>query len=85
MKNFVIKTHGCKANQLESVVIQEKLINAGYVECKSVVDADIFILNSCSVTETADNEVLRTIRNVKNKNRNIFTVQRNSMLLRLWI
>ena len=74
MKTFFIKTHGCKANQLESSVIKEKLLNAGYSESTKANDAGIYILNSCSVTETADTEALRTLRNIKHKNPKILTV-----------
>lgn len=74
MRKFIIKTHGCKSNQLESTVIKEKLIDAGFLECKTPEEADIFILNSCSVTENADNEALRTVRNAKNKNEKLITV-----------
>ena len=74
MKKFLIKTHGCKSNQLESEVIKEKLTAAGYLETTNPDEADIFILNSCSVTENADNEALRTIRHIKNKHKNIYTV-----------
>lgn len=67
MKKFYIKTYGCKANQLESTVIAEKLQNAGYRECNNLSEADIYVLNSCSVTENADNELLRNIRQIKTK------------------
>lgn len=74
MKKFFIKTHGCKANQLESNIIREKLLNANYTETTNSADADIFILNSCSVTETADIEALRTLRNIKHKNPDVLTI-----------
>ncbi len=74
MKKYVLKTHGCKANQLESAVIKEKLDNAGYSQTDRISDADIFILNSCSVTGNSDIEALRTLRNAKNKNKNLLTV-----------
>ena len=74
MKRFYIKTHGCKANQLESNILREKLLNANYEETKQSSEADIFILNSCSVTETADIEALRTLRNIKHKKPDILTV-----------
>ena len=74
MKKFFIKTHGCKANQLESSIIREKLLNADYVEATDSADTDIFILNSCSVTETADIEALRTLRNIKHKNPDVLTI-----------
>ena len=74
MKTFFIKTHGCKSNQLESNIIREKLLNAGYVESLQNTNADIYILNSCSVTETADIEALRTLRNIKHKNPTTMTI-----------
>ena len=74
MKTFFTKTHGCKSNQLESNIIREKLLNAGYVESLQNTNADIYILNSCSVTETADIEALRTLRNIKHKNPATMTI-----------
>ena len=74
MKKYILKTQGCKSNQLESVIIKEKLDDAGYEQGKDIDDADIFILNSCSVTQNADIEALRFLRNAKNKNPSIITV-----------
>lgn len=74
MKKFFIKTLGCKSNQLEAAVMREKLIAAGYKQTSKIDEADIFIMNSCSVTETADVEALRVIRNIKNKNSNVTSV-----------
>ena len=74
MKKYILKTQGCKSNQLESEIIKEKLDDAGYEQCKEIKDAEIFILNSCSVTQNADIEALRFLRNAKNKNPSIITV-----------
>lgn len=74
MKNFYIKTNGCKSNQLESAVIVEKLISFGYEKTNNISDADIYILNSCSVTETADLDAIKTLKNVKSKYPSILTV-----------
>ena len=74
MKRFILKTQGCKSNQLESAILAEKLSAAGFIECKNIKDADFFILNSCSVTSNADIEALRFLRNAKNKNPDITTV-----------
>lgn len=74
MNKFLIKTHGCKSNQLESAVIKEKLLSEGFIETFDISEADLFILNSCSVTENADNEALRTVRHIKTNNPNITTV-----------
>ena len=62
MKKFVIKTLGCKTNQVESALIAEILTNNGYEEIKDVLDADYYILNSCSVTHVADTKNLSYIK-----------------------
>ena len=74
MKKFFIKTLGCKTNQLESAILEEKMEKAGYVSVADYKECDIFILNSCSVTQNSDNESLRLINHVKNFNEKIFTV-----------
>lgn len=74
MKSFNIHTMGCKANQFESSIIEENLIKNGYKKVKNVADADIYILNSCSVTHKSDNEAMYLLRAAKHKNHNIITV-----------
>lgn len=65
---------GCKSNQFEGAIIAENLIKNGLVQVKKLEDADIYILNSCSVTHKSDNEALYLLRNAKHKNQNILTV-----------
>jgi threonylcarbamoyladenosine tRNA methylthiotransferase MtaB len=55
-KRFFIHTLGCKVNQYESQVMRELLQKAGYKNCLSKELADIFILNTCTVTHHADRE-----------------------------
>ena len=74
MKKFFIRSMGCKSNQFEGQVIRENLIKNGFSEVKDVEEADIFVLNSCSVTHKSDNEALYFLRAAKNKNPNIFNV-----------
>lgn len=74
MKRFVIHTMGCKANQFESSIIIENLENHGFSEIKNIEDADIYILNSCTVTHKSDNEALYLLRNAKHKKPGIVTV-----------
>lgn len=68
MKKFIIRTLGCKTNQIESAIIEEKLINQGFTNSSSIDDSDYFILNSCSVTSTSDDKALGLIKSVKNQN-----------------
>jgi len=55
-RRFFIKTLGCKVNQYESQAIRELLLNAGFKECLAKETADIYILNTCTVTHKADSE-----------------------------
>lgn len=55
-KRFFIKTLGCKVNQYESQAMRELLLDAGFKECLSKETADIYILNTCTVTSKADSE-----------------------------
>ena len=53
---FFIKTHGCKVNQYESQAMRELLVNSGFKECLSKETADVYIINTCTVTQKADTE-----------------------------
>ena len=60
-KRFFIKTLGCKVNQYESQAIREILVRSGFRECLSADIADIFIINTCTVTAHADKASRRLI------------------------
>jgi threonylcarbamoyladenosine tRNA methylthiotransferase MtaB len=53
---FFVKTLGCKVNQYESQAMRELLIKVGFKECLSKETADIYIINTCTVTHKADTE-----------------------------
>ena len=65
---------GCKANQFESSIIEENLINHNYTRVKNIAEAGLYILNSCSVTHKSDNEAMYHLRAAKHKNPEIITV-----------
>ena len=62
MKKFYLKSMGCKSNQFEGQIVAQKLCDAGFVEVKNQKDANFYILNSCSVTQTSDNEAMYLLR-----------------------
>ena len=74
MRKFKIHTMGCKSNQFESSIIIENLKKHDFEEVKDLKDADVYILNSCSVTHKSDNEALYLLRSAKHKNPNLITV-----------
>lgn len=70
---------GCKSNQFESAIIEENLISHGLEKVQKVEEADIYILNSCSVTHKSDNEAMYLLRSAKHKNPQILTVATGCM------
>lgn len=64
-KKFFIKTLGCKTNEIESQIIKESLLNKGYIKTDNRLEADIYILNSCTVTSHSDNQALYLIKQIR--------------------
>ena len=62
-QTFCIKTLGCKVNQYESQVIREGFMKRGYIEVTTINQADICVINTCTVTSKSDSKSLRLIRN----------------------
>ena len=61
MTSFYIKTLGCKVNQYESQLIRENFLRQGYVEAEDLDNADICVVNTCTVTSTSDSKSYRLI------------------------
>ena len=58
-------TLGCKVNQYETQVMLEKLVNAGFEIVSHNDKADIYIVNSCTVTATSDQKTRQCVRRFK--------------------
>jgi len=65
---IAIKTLGCKLNQAEGEKILKQLAERGFSVTNFKNKADIYIVNACTVTATADRKVQLIINNFKNKN-----------------
>ena len=72
MKTFLIKTLGCKVNTYESEFVRNLLLFNGYKEVEE--NADICIINSCTVTNTADNKSKQVINNIRKNNKNALVI-----------
>jgi threonylcarbamoyladenosine tRNA methylthiotransferase MtaB len=66
--NFYIKTLGCKVNQAESDDVTKLLTEYGHLYTKSPTQADIIIINTCTVTHIADRKSRQMIRKLQNEN-----------------
>lgn len=53
MNRFYINALGCKVNSYEIEAIKDDLIDLGYIQVDNEKDADIIIVNTCCVTNTA--------------------------------
>lgn len=73
MKIFFI-TLGCKVNQYESQAMMNMLSNNGFTQTEEIQNADIIIVNSCTVTSTSDQKVRKTINRAKRNNPNAIIV-----------
>ncbi len=61
-KLFKILTLGCKVNQYESAYLDEAFTDAGWRRAMDGETADIFIVNTCIVTQTASRQSRQEIR-----------------------
>lgn len=65
---YAIMTFGCKVNQYESNAMDNALRDAGFELCEEPSDADILIVNSCTVTENGDKKARHCVRAAKRAN-----------------
>lgn len=71
-KRFAIYTLGCKVNQEESVAIANVFKEHGYVQVGFADIADIYIVNTCTVTHVADKKSRNILRRAVQKNPDAF-------------
>ena len=67
-KRVAFHTMGCKLNFSETATISRNLLNHGFEKVDYRDKADIYVLNTCSVTENADKEARKLIRQAKRRN-----------------
>jgi threonylcarbamoyladenosine tRNA methylthiotransferase MtaB len=67
---FAIATLGCKVNQYDSAIIESRLRTRGMERREFDQQADVYIVNTCTVTDRADSESLRIARRARRLNPN---------------
>ena len=73
-KKVAFYTLGCKVNQYETNAMKQELIKAGYKIVEFEEIADIYIINTCTVTNVSDRKSRQMLRRVKNINPNSILV-----------
>ena len=56
MERFFIKNFGCRASQADGAAIEAGLAAKGFTASAEAAGADLVVLNTCTVTSTADDE-----------------------------
>mgnify|MGYP000247516173 CR=1 FL=1 len=67
-KRIAFHTMGCKLNFSETATISRDFLHHGFEKVDYKDTADIYILNTCTVTENADKEARKLIRQAKRRN-----------------
>ena len=73
-KTSAFYTLGCKLNFSETSTISRQLKEIGFAKNEFNKGADLFVINTCSVTENANKECRRIIRKAKKISPNSFVV-----------
>jgi threonylcarbamoyladenosine tRNA methylthiotransferase MtaB len=68
MKKAYLSTLGCKVNQFETAAFKTELEQRGLRVTADIADADLIIINTCTVTEKAGQESRREIARAARRN-----------------
>ena len=68
MKTVKLITMGCKVNQYDTQSMQETLLHNGYAVVEDTPRADLYVINTCTVTNTADRKARQVIRRALREN-----------------
>lgn len=74
MKFYYIYTYGCQMNESDSERLAHQLETAGYKSTDTVEKADLILLNTCCVRETAENKTygrIGELKHLKEKNKDL--------------
>ena len=65
---YFLRTFGCRVNQAETEELRARLDAAGCSAARSLAEADVCIVNTCTVTRDADREALKFLRRAGREN-----------------
>ena len=68
MGKYLIQNFGCRATQADGAALETMLARQGMAATREAVQADLVILNTCTVTSSADEDVRRAVRRVHRQN-----------------
>ena len=63
-----IETHGCKLNTADSQTLAARFVDIGYQVVEPDQPADVYVLNTCTVTHVADRKARQALRAARRRN-----------------
>ncbi|MFN5376004.1 MAG: tRNA (N(6)-L-threonylcarbamoyladenosine(37)-C(2))-methylthiotransferase MtaB [Chitinophagaceae bacterium] len=73
-KSIALHTLGCKLNFSETSTLGRMLENEGFIKKEFDEVADVYVINTCSVTENADKECRQLVRRIQKQNQEAVVV-----------
>lgn len=64
MERFFVQNFGCRASQADGAAIESGLVNRGLTPAGDLGNAELVILNTCTVTAAADDDVRQMVRRI---------------------
>jgi threonylcarbamoyladenosine tRNA methylthiotransferase MtaB len=71
---IALETLGCKLNQAETEALARRFVQAGHELVQQPDEADVYILNTCTVTRTADAKARHLLRLAHRRNPDVFII-----------
>ena len=68
MARFYIENFGCRATQADGAALERQFLDRGLERAVAARDAEIVVLNTCTVTESADKDARASIRRLQRVN-----------------
>src|SRR3954452_10266629 len=68
VEKYFVQNFGCRATQADGAALESLLAAKGLDACEDRSAADLVVLNTCTVTSSADDDVRQTIRRVHREN-----------------
>ena len=68
MATYYVENFGCRATQADGTAIERQLRDRGLARAGSAGEAEVVVLNTCTVTASADQDVRSTIRRIHREN-----------------
>jgi threonylcarbamoyladenosine tRNA methylthiotransferase MtaB len=65
---FFVQSFGCRATQADGAALERQLVTQGLAQASSTREADVVVLNTCTVTAAADQDARASIRRIHREN-----------------